>query len=119
MLCFTRQEWLLNSGHSTKLLKPGSYDFLFRDKSYQLTSSKGAVIETIKWVDGSTGLSNSTLTEQDSKFRSFAISKVYYNNLMNSQSLHPLIWIEGSFEGWMRDDKKIKGKFRIKTQPNL
>ena len=39
MLCFTRQEWLLNAGNSTKLLKSGSHDFLFQDKSYHLTST--------------------------------------------------------------------------------
>lgn len=119
MLHFTRQEWLLNPGNSTKLLKSGSYDFLFQDKSYHLTSSRGAVIEIVKWADDGSGLGNSTLTEQDGKTRSFTISRVYYDNLTNSQLLYPLIWIEGSFEGWMWGDKKIKGKFRIKTQPNL
>lgn len=119
MLCFTRQEWLLNPGNSSNLLKSGPYDFLFQDKSYHLTSSRGALIETVKWADGGSGLSNSTLTEQDGKPRSFTISRVYYNNLTNPQSLYPLIWIEGSFDGWMWGDKKIKGKFRIKTQPNL
>ncbi|MPR37304.1 hypothetical protein [Salmonirosea aquatica] len=119
MLHFTRQEWLLNQGNSTKLLKSGPYDFLFQDKSYHLTSSRGAVIEIVKWADDGSGLGNSTLTEQDSKTRSFTISKVYYDTLTNSQLLYPLIWIEGSFDGWMSGDKKIKGKFRIKTQPNL
>lgn len=119
MLCFTRQEWLLNPGNSTNLLQSGSYDFLFQDKSYHLTSSRGALIETVKWANDGSGLSNSTLTEQDSKPRSFTISRVYYNNLTNPQLLYPLIWIKGSFDGWMWGDKKIKGRFRIKTQPNL
>ncbi|GAB3011649.1 hypothetical protein GCM10027185_02010 [Spirosoma pulveris] len=119
MLCFTRQEWLFNQSNSTNLLKSGSYDFLYQDSCYHLTGSRGAVIKTIKWADDGNGLGNSTLIEQENKTRSFTISRVYYNNLTNAQLLYPLIWIEGSFDRWMRDDKRIKGKFRIKMQPNL
>ena len=116
---FTQDELKKNIANSTNLFYSGNYTYLFTDTNYNPMGARGTEIEISTPVDSSYSLSNTTLIQKDERPRSFTVNKVYFNDLTNNQLPIRLIWLEGSFEGWMMDNKKVKGRFRIKTQPNF
>jgi hypothetical protein len=113
LMYFTPEELRKNTGNFTKLFDAGSYDYLLLDKNFSVLGNRGAVISTVSSIDSiGYGVGNTTLIEKDDRPRLFQIEKAYFYNLTYDE----LIWVEGTFDGWMSNDQRIKGKFRIKVQ---
>lgn len=118
---FTADEFKKNINNSTKLFYAGEYKYLLKDSNFDPIGNRGTEIGTITYDGGGSGhgLSNTTMIPAHKRSQSFKVERVYYSKLTDPQLRWPLIWLEGSFEGWMMDDKKVKGRFRIKTQANF
>ncbi|WP_154173274.1 hypothetical protein [Larkinella terrae] len=114
---FKAADYQKNTGNFTKLFDSGDYNYLLLDKDYNPIGEKGVVISTSSPLDTSTTYrkANTTLLQKDDRPRLLEVKKAYFYNLTYDR----FIWVEGKFESWMSDNKKIKGEFRIKVQHDL
>lgn len=110
-----------NTGNITKLFDAGEHDYLLLGRKYEIIGNRGVVVSTdtpIKEVPG-TSDGNTTQIQKDDRPRKFQVEKAYFYNTTSDNTSDRFIWVEGTFDTWMNNNKKAEGEFRIQVQVDL